>query len=111
MNTKDPFNNTSFFSEKLNSNFKEYIHTDNLDYLSHFEKAVMHAIRRNDRRNLKFEDETTAKNKNLNDLSCELKTLQASNKKLTNEVDALNKKLEQVYINSKLDQKKKCTIL
>jgi len=104
-------NMSAFFSEKLNSNFKEYLSTNNTKFLSHFEKAVVFALKRNEVKRTGQHD--TEQNKITNEtLHEELNNLRIENRKIKNDLESLNRKLEEVdKITKRFDKRKLCNFL
>ncbi len=106
------FSMSAFFSEKLNSNFKEYVRTDNSNFLCHFEKAVVFALKRNEIKRSGLVGEID-KNKNTSEtLFVEVNNLKNENRKFQNELEILNRKLEEVNeVTKRLGKKRQCTVL
>ncbi len=105
------FSMSAFFSEKLNSNFKEYARTDNSNFLCHFEKAVVFALKRNEIKTTGLSE--IDKNKiNSETLFVEVNNLKNENRKLQNELEILNRKLEEVNeVTKRLGKKRQCNVL
>lgn len=95
-------NDNRFFSEKLNSNFKAYIDSDNKEFLNYFEKAVLFAFKRNEGNFGKKADAEA------------LEQLKLENKRLMLDIENLNKRMTHLESRTNVPYskgKRNCTII
>lgn len=117
---KTQLENSTNFSDTLNMAFKNYIETDDAEFLKHFEVAVIFACKRREQKQYFDIEEFLVKNveqqqilKTLND---EMKKFQSSNKKFQVQLENLSQKLNSLELDSNKCTKfssrhKKCIII
>ena len=100
----------------MNVVFKEYIHADNPNFLSNFEKAVVFGMKRYEKKNMISINEDERRKESITAaVTGDLLNLKSEYKKIQMELDNLNEKLLELEMKDKskikLGKVKHCTVL